>query len=72
MSTGRQYQSGRMGVGRTARPRHAPHFLAAVYISDLLLTLIEEAAEAGQQDLPWLEDEGHVQRRKSTVCAADR
>ncbi|MCP4509387.1 MAG: hypothetical protein GY826_23680 [Fuerstiella sp.] len=22
-------------------PRHAPHFLATVYISDLLLTLIE-------------------------------
>jgi hypothetical protein len=46
--------------------------LCILELDDLLLPLIDHAAECREQNVPWLEQEGHVQCRKSTVCAADR
>ena len=45
--------------------------LSVLELDDLLLPLAHQAAEAGQQNVPGLEDERHVRRRKSSVSAAD-
>ena len=45
--------------------------LSVLELDDLLLPLIDHATECSKQDVPWLEDERHVRRRKSSVSAAD-
>ena len=40
-------------------------------LDDLLLMLVHETAEAGQQNTPWLEQDGHVRRRNRPVSGAD-
>jgi hypothetical protein len=45
--------------------------LSVLEFDDLLLTLIHHATECSKQDVPWLEQEGHVRRRKSPVSGAD-
>ena len=39
--------------------------LSVLELNDLLLTLVRQAAECSQHDEPWLEQKGHVRRRKS-------
>ena len=46
--------------------------LCVLECDDLLLTLIDHATEGSEQDVPGLEQEGHVRRRKSPVSGADR
>ncbi len=46
--------------------------LSVLELDDLLLTLVHEAAEGSQQDVPWLEDERHVRRRKSVSVRCRR
>ena len=40
--------------------------LSVLELNDLLLRLVDQAAEAGQQNVSGLDDERHVRRRKST------
>ena len=39
--------------------------LSILKLNDLLLPLIDHGAEGSEQNVPGLEQEGHVQRRKS-------
>lgn len=45
--------------------------LGVLELDDLLLTLIHEATENSQQNVPWLEDKGHVRRRNRLVSGPD-
>ena len=45
--------------------------LCVLEFDDLLLPLVHEAAESSQQDVPWLEDRGHVRRRNGPVSGRD-
>ena len=47
-------------------------YLCVLELDDLLLPLIDHATEGSEQNVPWLEHEGHVRRRKSSVSDADR
>ena len=45
---------------------NSPAFnLGVLELDDLLLTVIEEAADGGEQDVPRLDLEGHIYRRNS-------
>jgi len=46
--------------------------LSVLELDDLLLTLVYEAADTGQQNVPWLEDGRHARRRNRSVSGADR
>ncbi len=46
--------------------------LRILEFDDLLLSLVHHAAECGEQNVPSLEQEGHVRRRKSSDSDADR
>ena len=46
--------------------------LSILKFDDLLLPLIDHATECSEQNVPGLEQEQHVSRRKSSVSAADR
>ena len=46
--------------------------LSVLKLNDLLLTLVHQTAEGSQQDVPWLEQEGHVRRRNRPVSGAGR
>jgi hypothetical protein len=39
--------------------------LCVLELDGLLLALIDHATECSEQNVPWLEQEGHVRRRKS-------
>ena len=45
--------------------------LSILKLNDLLLTLVHKAAEGRQQDVPGLEDKGHVRCRKWAVSGVD-
>lgn len=45
--------------------------LCVLELNNLLLTLVHQAAETGQQDVPGLEQRGHVRRRNWPVFGAD-
>ena len=45
--------------------------LSVLELDDLLLMLVHETAEAGQQNTPWLEQDGHVRRRNRPVSGGD-
>ena len=45
--------------------------LCVLEFDDLLLTLVHKAAEGRQQDVPWLEDGGHVRHRNRPVSGRD-
>ncbi len=44
--------------------------LCVLELNDLLLPLVDHAAEGGEQDVPGLEQEGHVRRRNWPVSGA--
>ena len=46
--------------------------LSVLELDDLLLPVVHEAAEAGQQDVPRLDQERHVRRRNWPVSGAER
>ena len=45
--------------------------LSVLKLNDLLLPLVDEAADSGQQDVSWLERKRHVRRRNRPVSGAD-
>lgn len=45
--------------------------LSVLELDDLLLTLVHQAAEGIQQDMPWLKDRRDVRRRNGPVSGAD-
>jgi hypothetical protein len=46
--------------------------LRVLEFDDLLLTLIDHATEGSEQEVPRVENEGHVRRRNRAVSRADR
>jgi hypothetical protein len=46
--------------------------LCVLELNDLLLPFIDHGAEGSEQDVPWLEQEGHVRRRKSASVQCRR
>ena len=46
--------------------------LSVLELDDLLLPLVHEAAEAGQQDVPGCEQKRHIRRRNWPVSGAER
>ena len=45
--------------------------LSVLEFDGLLLSLVHNAAEGSQHDVPWLEQEGHVRRRNRPVSGVD-
>ena len=45
--------------------------LGVLEFDGLLLSLVHNAAEGSQHDVPWLEQEGHVRRRNRPVSGVD-
>ena len=46
--------------------------LSILEFDDLLLAIIGHATEGREKNVPWLEQEKHVRRRKSPVSDADK
>ncbi|MDG2128720.1 MAG: hypothetical protein P8K08_12050 [Fuerstiella sp.] len=45
--------------------------LSVLEFDDLLLTLVHHTTQCGEQNVPWLEQEGHIRRRNQPVSGAD-
>ena len=63
------------GRGRTGdalpQPIQQCFDLSVLEFDDLLLTLVHHTTQCGEQNVPWLEQEGHIRRRNQPVSGAD-